>query len=82
MAENLDPFRVQKHLQKTPVRTLIFINFFICIAKRPSGQQGKNNKPERKKNLPLHSHFKVLDQVRVQRAATKHDTEDYVSWVV
>ena len=41
LAENMDLIRVQKCLQRTPFRTLIFINFFVCTAKIPSSQQGK-----------------------------------------
>ena len=44
IAKNMDPLRVQKCFQRTPFITLIFINFFVYTAKRPSSQFGKNKK--------------------------------------
>ena len=47
MAENMDPFQVQKTSpQNSLFRTPIFINIFICTAKRPSSEHGKIKKPE------------------------------------
>ena len=83
IAENMDPIRVQKHLQRTPFRALIFIYFFICTAKRPLNQHEKNKKASFffffcSSTFTL----KVLDPDRLQTRWNQQDTEGNVKWVV
>ena len=59
----------------------MFIYFFVCTAKWPANQHRKNKKSD-VFFVHIHTHFKVFDPVRVQRAGTNQNIEEDIKWDV